>query len=65
LIPSAKSRDVAGIRFLRSDEQNIVKAVTMEASDGLEIASKQFAMARVQGGDELFGGLFCDFLDLF
>ncbi len=45
LIPSAKSRDVAGIRFLRSDEQNIVKAITMEAPDGLEIAGKDFAVA--------------------
>jgi len=37
----------------------------MEAPDGLEIASKQFAVARFQGSNEFRGGLFCEFLDLF
>jgi hypothetical protein len=51
--------------FLRSDEHDIVQAVVVEASDGFEIAGERFTAACVEGSDEMLGGLFCDFLDLF
>ncbi len=37
----------------------------MEAPNGLEIAGKRLAVACLQRSDQLLGGLFRDFLDLF
>jgi len=42
-----------------------VQTVVVEASDGFEIAGERFTAACVEGSDEMLGGLFCDFLDLF
>ncbi len=65
LVPSAQPRDVTGIRFLHGDEQDIVQTIAMETANGFEIASKRFAVALLQRSDELLGGVFGDFLDLF
>ena len=44
-VPVPEPGDVAGVRFLRTDEQHIVKTVAMEASDGLEIVRKGLTVA--------------------
>jgi len=36
LVPRTESSDVTSIRFLRSDQQHIVKTVAVKASDGFE-----------------------------
>src|SRR5260221_11435514 len=65
LIPGTEAGNITGLRLLRSDQQHIVKTVTMEASNGLEIAGERLAVARLQRSDELFRRPVCDFLDLF
>jgi hypothetical protein len=57
LVPSVKASDMACIGLLQGDEQNVVQAVAMETSNGLEIDSKRLAMALLHRSDELFGGL--------
>jgi hypothetical protein len=51
LFPGAKAGDVAGIRLLRSDQQHVVQAVAVKASDGFEITGQRFAAARVERSD--------------
>ena len=65
LVPRTETSGGTGVRFLRSDEHDIVQTVVVEASDGFEIAGERFTAACVEGSDEMLGGLFCDFLDLF
>jgi hypothetical protein len=61
-IPRAETSDVTGIRFLRSDEQRVVKAIAVETPDGLEISGECLAVTSIERSDELLGGLDCDFL---
>src|SRR5262249_37190176 len=65
LVPGAEACDVAGIGLLRSDEQDIVKAVAVKVPDGFEITREGLTVSGVQCSDELLRGSFRDFLDLF
>jgi hypothetical protein len=65
LVPRAEAGDVAGIWLLRSDQQDIVKTVAMEAPNGLEILGERLTAACIERSDELFRRPVCDFLDLF
>jgi hypothetical protein len=56
---------MAWIGLLQGDEQNVVQAVAVKPSNSLEISGERLAMALLQRSDELFRGLFRDFLDLF
>src|SRR5262252_9161555 len=61
LVPGAKTCDVAGIRPLRSNQQNVVQTVTMESPDSLEVRRERFALAGLQRGNELLGCAICNF----
>ena len=65
LVPSAKARDLTGIRFLHRDEQDVVQAVAVEPPNRLKIGGKHLAVTLLQRSDEQLGGFVRDFLDLF
>src|SRR5260370_12142485 len=65
LIPGTKAGNITGFLLLRSDQQHVVKAIALEAPDGLEIAGERLTVTGVQRSDDLFGGPVCDFLGLF
>jgi hypothetical protein len=65
LFPRTEARDVSGSWFLRSNEHDVSKTVTVESAESSEVARERFASASFESRDQLVDSLVCDLFDFF